>query len=329
MFGELFTVDSDFLEINTTSNDIYIIMGNRKNIFTEHAYKGCMICSGLPKQLDNDLFTLIGLVGGFDSSDIISFSKKANNREKELLQTMVDRLELRTVKFDRSRIANNPTYKAMIIFINVIGQEGGVNSLNESTSPFMDRYITPKMKKILFKRWDKIGKADYDQLKFIGIKDEEYTFDYTDFRNVGDVVYPLLVIEWSGGVENTEFAKAPWQETSEMGFEKLKFKVEPIRFDYLFDESTDFGEHGYACWDIRVLIDKDGDLGLPINPEFIANDYTPFIQDLFPESARNKLSSFRNYTEDQFELIEGLWSYYHEEASNLSSQFCRVEVVLV
>ena len=233
-------------------------MNNRKNIFTEHSYRGCMICSGLPKQLDNDLFTLIGLVGGFDSSDIISFTKKANNREKKLLQTMLDRLELRTVNFDRSRIANHPTYKAMIIFINVIGQEGGINSLNESKSPFMDRYISPKMKKILFKRWDKIGKADYDQLKFIGIKDEEIAFDYTDFRNVGDVLYPILAIEWLGGVENTEFAKAPWLETSEMGFGKLKFKVEPIKFDYMFDESDSFGEHGYACWDIRILIDKDG-----------------------------------------------------------------------
>jgi len=306
-------------------------MDNIKKLFTEHSYKGCMICSGLPKQLDNDLFTLIGLVGGFDSSDIISFSKKSNNREKNLLQNMVDKLELRTVSFDRSKIANSPTYKAMVIFIHVIGREGGVNSLNESTGHYMERYISPKMKKLLFKRWDKIGKADFDQLKFLGIKDEEYTFDYTDFRNVGDVLYPILVIEWLGGVENTEFAKAPWLETSEMGFEKLKFKVEPIRFDYMFGESEGFGEHGYACWDIRVIIDKDGDLGLPVNPEYIDNygDYTPFVQDLFPESARNKLSSFRNYTEDQLELIEGLWEHYHEEASKLSSQFCRVEVVLV
>jgi hypothetical protein len=216
----------------------------------------------------------------------------------------------------------------MIIFIHVVGREGGINSLNESTTPYMDRYISPKMKKILFKRWTKLGEADYNQLKFIGIKDEEIDFNYADFRNVSDVLYPLLAIEWLGGVENTDFAKAPWQETNEMGFEKLKFKVEPIQFDYLFDESESFGERGYACWDIRVLIDKDGDLGLPVNPKFIDNDYSPFIQDLFPESARNKLSSFRNYTEDQYELIEALWMHY-ERYRELSSQFCQVEVVLV
>ena len=77
------------------------------------------------------------------------------------------------------------------------------------------------------------------------------------------MVYPLLVIEWLGGVENTDFAQAPWMETSEMGFYNLKFKVEPVGFDYLYDDSANFGEHGYACWDIRVLIDKDGDTIAP------------------------------------------------------------------
>ena len=133
-----------------------------------------------------------------------------------------------------------------------------------------------------------------------------------------------------GGVENTDFAQAPWLETSEMGFDKLRFKVEPVGFDYLYDESNNFGERGYSCWDIRVLIDKDGDLGLPVNPEYIDNygDYTPFVQDLFPESARNKLTSFRNYTNDQNDFIGSLWNQY-DSYRDLVSSFCRVEVVLV
>ena len=300
-------------------------MTNIKDILTEEPYKGCMICSKLPKQLDNELFTLLSVFGGFDSFDVIAFANKANNREKKLLQNMVNKLDIRNVEFDRSGIANSPTYKAMVIFIHVIGREGGVNSLNESTNPFMSEYITPKMKKVLFKRWDKIGIADYNQLKFIGIVGEDKAFD-----NVADVVYPLLVIEWLGGVENTDFAQGPWMETSEMGFDKLKFKVEPIKFDYLFDQSVNFGEHGYACWDIRVLIDKDGDLGLPVDGKFInyPDDFKPFVQELFPESARNKLSSYRNYTEDQMELIEMLWDE-SEGYRDMVSSFCRVEVVLV
>ena len=198
------------------------------------------------------------------------------------------------------------------------------------TNPYFTNYISPKLKQKLFKHWDSLGKTDYDSLKLFGVV-EDVDVDSSDFRNVGDVLYPVLALEWLGGVENTKFAKAGWDTTSEMGFEDLKFKVEPIGFDYMFDESENFGEQGYACWDIRVLIDKDGDLGLPVNPKFINNygDYTPYIQDLFPESAQNKVSSFRNYTDEQYEIIEGLWEYYHEEASEYSGQFCKVEVKLV
>tara|TARA_Y100000356_G_scaffold50891_1_gene40688 strand:+ start:352 stop:732 length:381 start_codon:yes stop_codon:yes gene_type:complete len=126
-------------------------------------------------------------------------------------------------------------------------------------------------------------------------------------------------MEWLGGIENTDFAQAPWMETSEMGFENLKFKVEPIGFDYLYDESVNFGESGYACWDIRVLIDVNENIGL---------DDSDRLKELFPESDRNKLSSFRYYTEDQMETIESLW-YHYEQYRDLVNQFCRVEVVLV
>ena len=55
-------------------------MDSVKEILTEEPYKGCMICSKLPKQLDNELFTLLSVFGGFDSFDVIAFANKANNR---------------------------------------------------------------------------------------------------------------------------------------------------------------------------------------------------------------------------------------------------------
>ena len=149
--------------------------------------------------------------------------------------------------------------------------------------------------------------------------------DLGDFRNVGDIVYPLLAIEWLGGVENTKFAQAPWRETSENGWYKLKFKVEPISFDYMYDEQERFGESGYACWYIRVLIDKEGDFDPPSERK---DDEIPYIQELFPESVRNKLNSFRNYNDDQFEVIEMLWDEY-DDVRDWVRQFCRVEVILV
>ena len=301
-----------------------------KDVLLEGSYKGNVITGELPKQLDNTLFTLIHILGGFNTTDVINFATNANHREKKLLSKMVDDLRLYdnvgTRGFDKESIRNSSRYRALTIFLRTIADTGGANSLMEQlspTDPYFDDYVKPEYKKLIFKQWDKLGEADYSVLKYFDIIGEDEAFD-----NVADVVYPMLVIEWVGGVENTDFAQAPWMETNEMGFEKLKFKVEPTGFDYLYDESSNYGERGYACWDIRVLIDKDGDLGLPVNPEFIANDYTPFVQDLFPENSRDKLASHRNYTEDQFEFIEMVWEQY-EGYRNLASSFCRVEVVLV
>ena len=243
---------------------------------------------------------------------------------------MVDDLRLYdnvgTRGFDKESIKNSPRYRALTIFLKTIADTGGANSLMEqisTTDPYFSDYVKPEYKKLIFKQWDKLGKADYNVLKYFDVVGEDKAFD-----NVADVVYPILALEWLGGVENTDFAQAPWMETSEMGFNKLKFKVEPVGFDYMYDESDNFGERGYSCWDIRVLIDKDGDLGLPINPEFIDNDYSPFIQDLFPQNSRDKLTSHRSYTEDQYELIEMLWEEY-EVYRHWSHSFCRFEVVLV
>jgi hypothetical protein len=303
-----------------------------KDILLKEDYTGNMITKELPKQLDNTLFTLIHILGGFDTSDVINFARHANHREKKLLNKMVNDLHLYdkvSVRgFDKESIKNSSRYRALTIFLKTIADTGGADSLMEQkspTDPYFDEYVKPEYKDYIFKQWDKLGKADYGVLKYFNVGEHEGTEDYTDFRNVGDIVYPLLVMEWLGGIENTDFAQAPWMETSEMGFENLKFKVEPIGFDYLYDESVDFGESGYACWDIRVLIDKDGDL---VTSEPPSEWDEPFIQTLFPESARNKLSSFRNYTEDQMETIESLWDHY-DQYRDLVNQFCRVEVVLV
>ena len=282
-----------------------------KDMLLKEDYKGNMITGDLPKILDNTLFTLIHVLGGFDTSDVINFARNANHREKKLLNKMVDDLHLYDKVgirgFDKESIRNSSRYRALTIFLKTIADTGGADSLMEQrteTDAYFDEYVKPEYKNAIFKQWDKLGKADYGILKYFDIEDRPHTFDYTDFRNVGDVVYPLLVIEWLGGIENTDFAQAPWGEFNEMGFYNLKFKVEPVGFDYLYDESEGFGEHGYACWDIRVLIDKDGDNIEPGDFVDYANlpDEEPFIQSLFPESSRNKLSSHRNYTEDQFDL---------------------------
>ena len=303
-----------------------------RDILLSEDYVGNMITSELPKQLDNTLFTLINVLGGFTTSDVINFATNSNYREKKLLNKMVNNLNLYdnvgVRGLDKESLVNSSRYRALTMFLKTIADTGGADSLMEQkteTDMYFGDYINPDHKESIFKQWDKLGKADYSVLKLFGVEEEPHMDEYTDFRNVGDIVYPLLVIEWLGGIENTDFAQAPWQETSENGWYKLTFKVEPIGFDYLYDESDRFGEHGYACWDIRVLIDKMGDF----DPEGERVDSEiPYVQELFPESARNKLSSFNNYTNEQYEVIEMLWNQY-ESYRDLSSQFCRVEVVLV
>ena len=295
-----------------------------KEVLLEGNYKGNVITGDLPKKLDNTLFTLIHILGGFNTSDVINFASNANHREKKLLSKMVDDLRLYdnvgTRGFDKESIKNSSRYRALTIFLKTIADTGGTNSLMEQlspTDPYFDEYIKPEYKKLIFKQWDRLGNADWNVLKYFDIVGEDEAFD-----NVLDVVYPLLVIEWLGGVENTDFAQAPWLETSEMGFNKLRFKVEPVGFDYLYDESDNFGERGYSCWDIRVLID--------VNETASGGGWGTIdqLKELFPESARNKLSSFRNYTHDQNDLIESLWNQY-DSYRDLVSSFCRVEVVLV
>ena len=79
------------------------------------------------------------------------------------------------------------------------------------TNPYVLRYIKPKTKKALFNHWDSVGKPDWSALKLFGVE-EDVDEGSSDFRNVSDVLYPLLVIEWLGGIENTPLAKEDWMD---------------------------------------------------------------------------------------------------------------------
>ena len=63
--------------------------------------------------------------------------------------------------------------------------------------------------------------------------------------------------------------------------------------------------------------------------ENIGLDDSDRLKELFPESAQNKVSSYRNYTDEQMAIIEELWYYYEEVAGEYFKEFCRVEVRLV
>ena len=319
-----------------------------KTLIGEGEYTGHALSRKLPLKIDNALYSLIHFIGGMTTRDVIDFADNATEDDLEELYNLIIDFPntiqaIMPMAGNYKVLRNSEQYQKIIDLIKMEDMEEEMiaeHDDNDSdivnvdadgfyttdTNPYFTRYIKPKLKEKLFKHWDSLGKAEYESLKLFGVDESSGMPDYTDFRNVADVLYPVLALEWIGGVENTKFAKAGWDTTSEGGWYKLHFKVEPIGYDYMFDESENFGEQGYACWHIRVLIDKDGDF----DPEGEREDgEIPYIQELFPESAQNKLSPYDNYTNEQYEVIELLWGYYHAEASEYWSQFCQVEVKLV
>jgi len=315
------------------------------NILKESGYYGHVISKKMPKDLDNRLYTMIHLIGGFTTRDVMFFVDQATEEEMKELYRLVKIFpsmmqDLLPLAGSYRMLIQTEIYQEIIDIIKFNEEQTELTETNNinrkvdnieqfiSKNPYLSNYISEKGVRALFSIWDSMGTPDYDTMKLVGINSDELKYENTDFHNISDIVWPLLVIEWEGGIQNTKFAKMGYSRTNEGGWEYLKFKVEPISYDYMFDESESFGEYGYACWDIRILIDKTSDLSLPVNKEFIDNDYDYFIQELFPESARNKLSSFRNYTDDQLETIEMMWEHYSDSV-DFAHTFCRVEVVLV
>ena len=320
-----------------------------KTLIGEGDYTGHVLTRKLPIKIDNALYSLIHFIGGMTTRDVIDFADNATEGDIEDLYNLIIDFPntiqtIMPMAGNYKVLRNSEQYQKIINLIKMEDMEeemiaehddndsdtiplpGADGFYTTDTNPYFTRYFKPIFKEKLFKLWDSLGKADYDSLKLFGVDESSGMPDYTDFRNVSDIIYPILALEWIGGMENTKFAKADWETTDEAGWYNLKFKVEPVGYDYMFDDSENFGEQGYACWHIRILIDKDGDFDPPSEREDGEN---PYIQELFPESAQNKLSPFRNYTDEQYELIELLWEYYHAEASEYWSQFCQVEVKLV
>ena len=319
------------------------------NILKESGYYGHVISKRMPKDLDNRLYTMIHLIGGFTTRDVMFFIDQATEEEMKelhrlvkifpsmmqellplagsyrmLIQTEIYKEIIDIIKFNEEQ--TELTENTSPLITNDVNKKGDSIDQFISKNPYLSNYITEKGVRALFTIWDSMGTPDYDAMKLVGVNSEaEKWNETTDFRNIGDIVWPLLAIEWEGGIQNTKFAKMSSSITNEQGWYNIKFKVEPISYDYMFDESESFGEHGYACWDIRILIDKDGDFDPPSE---LKEGEIPFIQELFPESAQNKLSSFRNYTDDQLETIEMMWEHYSDSV-DFSHTFCRVEIVLV
>jgi len=314
----------------------------------------------LPVDLDNRLYSMIHLIGGMEFRDVIRFANNASFDQVTELQekvkefpSTIDEIMPYVGGFQYLRdskeyneildIIFNPNSQNLYEDVNV--EPDGL--YNTDTNPYFTRYITPELKKILFKMWDKKGKPSYTDLKLLGVDSEEL-FKDEPFANVPDIIMPVLMIEWLGGIQNTEFAKdksfTTWDESTYYSTEPhlIRFRLEPTGFDYSFDEQENFGDAGYSCWFLKIYIDKNstvprnyitsvGKDKLEWEGEDFGNERGRFIKitNLFPPEYLNKEMSFREYTNPQMDLIELMWENYTELACEYFCSFCRVEVVLV
>jgi len=329
----------------------------------ESKNKTHILSKKLPLELDNRLYSMIHLIGGMDFRDVIRFANNASFDQVTELQQKVEQFpstieEIMPYVGGFQYLKDSKEYNEILDLIFSPNPENlyedvevGPDGLyNTDTNPYFTRYITPELKKILFKMWDKKGRPSYTDLKLLGVDSEEL-FKDEPFANVPDIIMPVLMIEWVGGIQNTEFAKdksfITWEgNTQGRGDGLIRFRLEPTGFDYSFDEQENFGDAGYSCWFLKIYIDKNSIVPrsyITSNDKLewegskwksgkgygVTEDGFIKITNLFPPEYLNKEMSYRDYTNPQMDLIEGMWESYTELACEYFCSFCRVEVVLV
>lgn len=340
---------------------LYINKSNNENVVSQK----------LPVDLDNRLHNMISLIGGLSPQEVNNFANKATFDNITELEKKVKNFPStlnEIVKYVGAIdcLKESEEYKEIINFIKTsskekVNEDVEVDSdgfYSTDTNPYFTRYVTPELKKILFKMWDKKGRPSYTDLKLLGVDSEEL-FKDSDFANVPDIIMPVLMIEWIGGIQNTAFAKAaatgykqfilPETDTIDKG---VRFKVEPTGYDYSFDESDNFGDMGHSCWNLKISIKKDSfipewlidDSGIKQvykrrgiardNDEKVWLTYKGGIRGLYPKDLfgpefLNKQLGWKEYTHPQMSLIEQFWEDSTELACEYFCSFCKVEVVLV
>lgn len=209
-------------------------------------------------------------------------------------------------------------------------ESGGINqelTLSDMDSEYLERHIgfdiTPEMKRALFKVWDSSGRADWNSLKLVGIDG----FKDSHFDHISDVIYPILRIEWEGGITGTLAYDEShhWGELFHDGrgsdhIDDLEYRIIPVGYDFSFDDTANFGDPGYSCWNIIVEL-RPSEKNRPI----LWNGFV-IGEDLFGKK-NYPLQNFRNYDGEEVAVFEELWD--QEQDGHLGEyfgQFCQVGV---
>ena len=179
--------------------------------------------------------------------------------------------------------------------------------------------VTSNQKRAIFKMWDRSGHADWDIMKLVGLEINDQAWD-----NVADIIYPLLKIEWEGGIKETEvYEKAKeWLEYDNY----LSYRVIPVGYDFSFGS--------YSCWNILVelRVNPDSAFGSPTEKSeegwsWPSMSYEGMVigEDIFDQK-NYPLQTHQNYRDDELELLEEIWlaSPLHEH--DYFREFCQAAV---
>jgi len=204
-------------------------------------------------------------------------------------------------------------------------ESGGINQelyIGDIQSKYNN--ITPEIKEVLFKQWDRVGHADWKVLKYLDI-----TMGDMDqaFNNVLDVIYPILRIEWEGGIKGTLAydESRHWGELFHDGrgsdhIDDLEYRIIPVGYDFSFEDTVNFGDSGYSCWNIMVEF-RPSEKNRPILWNGLVIGEELFEKKDYP------LQSHNNYDGEEVAVLEEIWE--GEESSHLGEyfhQFCQVGV---
>ena len=299
---------------------------------TESGYYGHVLSKNLPIDLDNRLYTIIHVIGGMDFQDIIDFARNATPEEIQYLHNKIIEFpstmeSLLPYAGGFRLLQDSDEYKEIKDIIKFKGNSD--NLLQEQTQPQWDptfnEIIPPHLKEKLFNYWTRIGKPEWEALKLFGVAigDGGDAFD-----EVLDIVYPVLKIEWEGGIDKTSLGlkKDEWRHAITNGIYDIRFKVIPTSYTYSWEgEGEDWGrgQEGYACWNLTLLIDKESWwTGREEEEERVKN-----IQLIFPnKTTEDVMSSYEDY---QVEIVEELWEWVANEAQQYFHEYCKVTVKIV
>ena len=320
----------------------------RKLLKEHEGYFGNVITHDLPVELDNALYTLIHFLGKMDFEDVTNFAQKATPEQVEYLSELVSNFpsqqhELIINAGGFKELRNSDLYTEILDFITGIDdkdfirecniktfkqllyEEGGINQ-ELRIGDIQQAGVTPEMKKALFKHWDRTGSPEWKSLKLVGFD----AFTDSAFDNVADIVYPILRIEWEGGIRGTQaydysqdwghkFRDDEYKGGHRNDFE---YRIIPVGYDFGFDDSVNFGDSGYSCWNILV--------------EFRPNGHSPMMwdgleigEDLFPLK-NYPMKRYNSYDSSELDLIEDLWDEeIHTVLGDYFRQFCQVGIKVI